>query len=140
MNNGFCFVDTGCWIGLLNKDDALHSRADQQYKYLMSIGTRFVTTSAVLTEVANSLSHPVFRAGVIQFYERLQKSSRVEIVFVHESLWKNGWQLFENRLDKEWSLTDCISIVVMRDYEIRDALAYDKHFVQAGFRALLREP
>ena len=46
--------------------------------------------------------------------------------------------LYDSRNDKQWSLTDCISFVVMQDYEITDALTGDHHFEQAGFRALLR--
>ena len=42
------------------------------------------------------------------------------------------------RLDKSWSLTDCISFEVMRSAQATDALTYDQHFEQAGFRALLR--
>ena len=42
------------------------------------------------------------------------------------------------RPDKEWSLTDCISFVLMRERSVHEALAYDHHFEQAGFVALLR--
>ena len=45
--------------------------------------------------------------------------------------------LFEARADKEWSLTDCISFVVMTEQRIADALTTDHHFIQAGFNALL---
>jgi predicted nucleic acid-binding protein len=47
-------------------------------------------------------------------------------------------ELHERRPDKQWSLTDCISFEVMREHGITTALAYDEHFVQAGFDALLR--
>lgn len=48
-------------------------------------------------------------------------------------------ELYSTRSDKEWDLIDCISFVVMQDHGITEALAADQHFVQAGFRALLRE-
>lgn len=64
-------------------------------------------------------------------------STRVEIVFVDPILWSKGWTLYEQRPDKAWSLTDCISFEVMREQKIHDALTSDRHFVQAGFRALL---
>ena len=54
-------------------------------------------------------------------------------------LFAAGLDLYRNRPDKAWSLTDCISFVVMRERSITEALAYDRHFEQAGFRALLRE-
>ncbi|MBL7117727.1 MAG: type II toxin-antitoxin system VapC family toxin [Candidatus Syntrophoarchaeum sp.] len=134
-----CFVDTVCWIALLNQDDQLHESADNEYKSLMKSGTHFVTTTSILNETANALSDPRFRLRVVEFYRRLLMSARVEIVFVDPRLWSDGWQLYEQRPDKAWSLTDCISIVVMQEQGLKDVLTNDKHFQQAGFRALLRE-
>jgi len=47
--------------------------------------------------------------------------------------------IYENRQDKEWSLTDCLSFLVMQERGVMDALTADHHFEQAGFRALMRE-
>ncbi len=44
---------------------------------------------------------------------------------------------YGGRPDKEWSLTDCISFVVMQDEQIIEALTADRHFEQAGFKVLL---
>ena len=134
-----CFVDTVCWIALLNQDDQLHESADNEYKSLMKSGYHLVTTTSILNETANALSDPRFRLRVVEFYRRLQMSARVEIVFVDPRLWSDGWQLYEQRPDKAWSLTDCISIVVMQEQGLKNVLTDDKHFQQAGFRALLRE-
>jgi predicted nucleic acid-binding protein len=49
-----------------------------------------------------------------------------------------GFALYGERLDKEWSLTDCISFVVMHDHQLTEAATADHHFEQAGFRALLK--
>ena len=46
--------------------------------------------------------------------------------------------MFADRPDKQWSLTDCISFVVMEDRGMQDALSADRDFEEAGFRALLR--
>jgi hypothetical protein len=50
-----------------------------------------------------------------------------------------GFDLFASRPDKEWSLVDCISFVVMQQRRLKEALTTDHHFIQAGFRAMLRE-
>jgi len=47
--------------------------------------------------------------------------------------------LYKKRLDKDWSLTDCVSFQIMEGIMRHEALAYDKYFEQAGFRALLRD-
>jgi predicted nucleic acid-binding protein len=139
MTKNICFVDSVCWIAILNADDELHEEADTEYKKLMKSGFHFVTSTAVLNEAANALCKPKYRGSVVEFHKRLQKSKRVKIIFVDENLWSSGWKLYENRPDKEWSLTDCISIVVMQERGIRDALTNDKHFEQAGFNAILRK-
>ncbi|MCK9580500.1 MAG: PIN domain-containing protein [Methanoregula sp.] len=139
MKKNLCFVDTVCWIALLNRQDRLHGPADQRYKKLMKTGFRFLTTSAVLEETANALCDPLFKSSVITFFHNIEKSTRVEIVFVDPILWSKGLTLYEQRHDKAWSLTDCISLEVMREQKIHDALTSDHHFEQAGFRALLGE-
>jgi len=139
MKNNICFVDTVCWIALLNRQDHLHETADHLYKKQMKSGSRFLTTSSVIDETANALCDPAFKPSVITFFHNIENSARVEIVFVDPVLWSNGWALYEQRLDKAWSLTDCISLEVMRERNIHDALTSDRHFVQAGFRALLME-
>ena len=59
------------------------------------------------------------------------------IVPASQDVFEQGVELFENRLDKDWSLTDCISFIVMRERGLTEALTGDHHFEQAGFRALL---
>jgi len=139
MSKNKCFIDTVCWIALLNADDELHEEVDSEYKRLMKSGFQFVTSTAVLNEVANALCKPKYRSTVVKFYKKLQSSLRVDIVFVDESLWLSGWNLYENRPDKAWSLTDCISMVIMQEQGLKDVLTNDKHFDQAGFNAILRK-
>ncbi len=137
MPDNVCFVDAVCWIALLNKTEQIHRQADSEYKRLLKKNYLLLTSTAVLNETANSLSAPQFRASVSDFYRRIQVSKRIEVVFVDESLWEEGWQLYELNNDKEWSLTDCISILVMKNRNISEALTTDHHFEQAGFVRLL---
>ncbi len=46
--------------------------------------------------------------------------------------------MLARRLDKDWSLTDCISFAVMQERSLTEALTSDHHFEQAGFTALLK--
>jgi hypothetical protein len=50
-----------------------------------------------------------------------------------------SWQLLKSRPDKNWSLTDCISFVVMQGRGIKAAFTADRHFEQAGFECLLKK-
>jgi len=68
----------------------------------------------------------------------LERDEDVEIVGDEGELYERGLRLYEERPDKEWSLTDCISFVVMQRKRIKEALTGDHHFEQAGFVALLK--
>jgi len=108
-----CYVDSVCWIAILNKDDELHQIADKEYKRWLKSNIKLVTSTFVLVEVANSLCKPKHRNSVVEFYRRLKSSKRIEIISIDRKLWSSGWILYENRPDKAWSLTDCISIEIM---------------------------
>ena len=128
------FVDTSYWLALLHSKDALHTQARQVPK-----PQRLVITAAIQIEVMNAFSAPRFRALAVSFWHMTQHPDIV-IVQLTTELLEAAANLFEKRADKEWSLTDCISFVVMQDRGITDALTADHHFEQAGFRALLRAP
>ncbi|MFH0968263.1 MAG: PIN domain-containing protein, partial [Methanobacteriota archaeon] len=131
------FVDSACWIALLNRQDSLHKQANAVYQGLMKEGSQFITSSSVIEETANALSSPLFRPSIIAFYHQILASSRVTIISVDSELWDKGWSLFEKRGDKGWSLTDCISLSIMEEREIESALTSDRHFIQAGYKACL---
>lgn len=61
----------------------------------------------------------------------------VEILSVSDSLMREAFQLFKNRPDKEWSLTDCASFLLMKEMNLAESLTADIHFTQSGFKALL---
>ncbi len=74
----------------------------------------------------------------IKTIETIKTSSWVEIVHIDSTLDQEAWQLLKNRPDKEWSLVDCSSFVLMQQWSIVEALTTDHHFEQAGFVRLLK--
>lgn len=131
------FVDTFYYLALLNEADAAHGRAVAASETRRG---RFVTTAWVLTEVADALCVPPNRSAFTGLLAALRDDPFTKIVAADDNLFGLGVDLYARRPDKAWSLTDCISFVVMADRELTDALTGDRHFEQAGFRALLREP
>lgn len=129
------FADTFYFLALLDSADAAHFRALEAARDLQ---LRIVTTEWVLAEFGDAYSHPNDRGDFIFLYRSLVNHPRVRIVPAENHLFTRGIDLFEQRPDKFWSLTDCLSFVLMRTEGITEALTGDKHFEQAGFTALLK--
>ncbi len=132
------FLDTSHVIALANKRDAYHEKALAVAKQVSGAKARVITTQAVLTEVGNALASVKYRSFAVQYIEAVEQASTFEVVYSTEDLFHRGLTLYGSRQDKSWGITDCISFVVMRDRDLRDALSADKDFEQAGFNALLR--
>ena len=129
------FADTSFFLASLNPDDELHNKAIALSR---QVSTPRLTTGFVLLEVANSMCRAGQRSQFVEFYTQLKKHPRARIVPVSQRLSDRGYGLYASRKDKDWSLTDCISFIVMSDVGISEALTHDHHFEQAGFTALLR--
>ena len=103
----------------------------------MKSGSRIVTTEAVLWEWLNALSDTTTRAIAAEGYRRTHADSRVEVVLFEPTLNGAAVELYQSRGDKDWSLTDCLSLVVMERRDLGEALTTDHHFEQAGMKALM---
>ena len=101
--------------------------------------TKLFTTEMVLFELANALSSVELRGKAIILIDELQTLPNVQIVWSSVELFEKAWTLYCERPDKEWSLTDCASFVVMKERGINLAFTSDKHFEQAGFVRLLEK-
>ena len=97
-----------------------------------------VTTGWILTELADGWAKPAQRTYFGAILAKLRANPNVRIEPCTDQLLQEGIDLYEQRADKEWSLTDCISFVVMKKEGITEALTGDKHFEQAGFAVLLK--
>lgn len=132
------FLDAAYAIALSALNDQHHARAIKLAEQMETEATRLVTTRAVILEIGNALSKVRYRQAASALLEALEQDENVEIVPLSEDLYKPVLQLYQNRPDKEWGLTDYISFVVMQNRGLTEALTTDEHFEQAGFRALLR--
>ena len=133
------FLDTAYAIALSPPHDQFHASATELADQLETSGTRLVTTRAVLLAIGNALSKQRYRQAAGQLLDSLEADPTVDMVSLSEPLYARALQLYRERPDKEWGLTDCVSFLVMRDRGLTEALTTDEHFPQAGFRALLRE-
>jgi predicted nucleic acid-binding protein len=129
------FADTHFYLALLNRADACHGRSVEFYRRESFDG--IITTAWVLVELADGMLNAHSREACSRFIEHLRHDPETTIIQSDpEWMWR-GFELYRKRPDKDWSLTDCISFVVMADEGLVEALTGDHHFKQAGFKALL---
>ena len=137
--NHFVFVDTSAWLALINKSDAFHVKAKNIRDILLHDNIQFIVTDYVIVEVANSLSKIPWRSSAIQLINSIQLSENTRVVEINKEIYNEAWELYSNKTDKEWGLTDCASFLVMNRYAITKAFTNDHHFEQMGFKILLKE-
>lgn len=130
------FADTSYFIALLSPSDRHHHAARQATSRRTS---RLVTTSWVVVEVANAMSRVGLRQLFLNVYDGMITLPQHLIIPADQKWIERGLEYYRQRPDKNWSLTDCISFIVMQELAITEALTADSHFQQAGFRALLLE-
>lgn len=132
------FADTSYWIALLDPRDELHSKATAVTKELGAV--RILTTEMVLVELLNSFraGGPAVRTAAAGAVEQLRRNPGMIVTPQTSEQFDSGLQRYQQAGDKEWGLTDCTSFQIMESEGIQSALTYDRHFVQAGYEALLR--
>ena len=128
------FADTSFYIAVVSERDAYHERAVLATKRYRR---KQVTTEYVLVETGNWMAKSD-RPAFMQLLAELHADPNTTIVPASRDVFDRACRLYGERLDKEWSLTDCISFVVMQKLSITDALTHDHHFEQAGFRVLMK--
>ncbi|WP_204103781.1 MULTISPECIES: PIN domain-containing protein [Spirulina sp. CCY15215] len=133
------FADTFYWYALINPRDEWHQRVKDFNRTL--INTHLVTTDEILTELLNFFSSydAYMKNGVIRRVQDILNSDRVAVIAQTRSSFVNGLTLYQNRTDKGYSLTDCISMQTMKKLGITEILTHDRHFTQEGFTILFAD-
>jgi len=133
------FAERFYWAALTSPEDTFHLKALEFSRRLSP--DRIVTSDDVLIEdlafFANA--RPTVRAQAGHLASRLLQDPRVRFIPHSHELFLDGLDLYRARPDKGYSLTDCISMLIMRREGITEILTHDRHFEQEGFRALFRD-
>lgn len=112
------FADTGYWVALLNPHDELHNKAVQLSRSLNPV--HIVTSEMVLTEVLNDFSKrgDYLRKAATALIDNINKNPNITVISQTSQQFQQGLELYRNRLDKNWSLTDCVSFKIMEQMDI----------------------
>ncbi|MBI4691186.1 MAG: type II toxin-antitoxin system VapC family toxin [Nitrospirae bacterium] len=128
------FLDTGYLIALVNKKDNLHKIALESSEKFQG---PFITTQLVLIELANSLCLPPQRPLAITIIEKIQNDPLTTVVPLSPDRFDKALSLYKKRSDKSWGLIDCFSFIVMDEFGVKQAITFDEHFRQAGYKVPL---
>ncbi len=135
MTQDHLFIDTAFIQALLNPRDDYHERAKVLFPRVRAASEVWLT-EAILVKVGNALSARN-RQGAVQFIQQCYRTENMIIVRVDTDLLAQALNLYQSRFDKTWGLTDCISFMVMQANNLTTAVTSDRHFLQAGFLALM---
>ncbi len=130
------FLDTSYIIALELKSDQYHNDAKQHWQSIISIKPKLVTTSYIFDEIVTFFNSRNFHAKAVEIGQRILYDSNLQFIQVDEYRFNRAWEYFKQHNDKSYSLTDCISFIVMKQLGISIALTFDNHFIQAGFQKL----
>lgn len=133
------FVDTGYVIALLTPKDDHRPAASKWALKIAKARTPLVLSSTVIFEVMDAFNAANEWRPADEFISRAEKSSQYTVVDVDRALFDRARDFRRARPDKSWGLTDCTSFLIMQERGITRALSCDRHFQQAGFKALLIE-
>ena len=126
-------LDTSYLLALEIARDQNRQVAVKHWQHVQPSSVQLVTTSLILTEVAAFLNSRGYHAKAVELGNNLLHGLSVQFVYVDTALLLEGWSYFERHSDKEYSLTDSVSFVLMRNMDITTAFTFDRHFAQAGF-------
>ena len=129
------FAHTAFYLAVSNPEDQWHSIA---MEWSQNEQLRAVTSEFVMMEVANGVSSTPARQKFGALLRDVRVNRRVRLVRASQGLFNDAAVLYQRRPDKQWSLVDCSSFILMQRFRLGDALTTDHHYEQAGFRALLR--
>ena len=124
------FVDSFAWIAAINKSDNYHDVCSETLTELLGKRVKLFTTN-------NALSRADFRKAVVAFVDKLETSPSVEIITITEEIYLAAWLLYQQRMNKDWGITDCTSFEIMKRFNLKKAFTNDRHFEQAGFSVLI---
>jgi hypothetical protein len=133
------FVDTAGFLALWDAGDEYHARAVRLQSALASKKRQLVTTDYIIDETTTLLLVRHSHAAASDFLKTVTATEWIRVEWVDSDRFHAAADLFTDHEDKEWSFTDCVSFVLMREFGLADSFTTDHHFRQAGFNPLLEK-
>jgi len=129
------FVDTAGWGCFVDAKHPLHAKADTVISTARKSQRILVTTNYIVNELSVLLKSRLHlrHEQVVAFIDFLYADPQSNVIHIDRPTHEDAWRLYVQHQDKEWSLVDTSSFIVMRQRNIQEALTTDQHFAQASF-------
>jgi uncharacterized protein len=134
-----CFVDTGAFVALYDEGDSHHAEAVKLWTDLKSRNALLSTSRDVIVETIILLRRRAGHRAATAAGDGLWEGAVVDVIRPEPRQDRAAWDIFEKHADKELSFVDCLSFALMREFRLRRAFTFDKHFLQMGFEPLVVE-
>ncbi|HEV3418493.1 MAG TPA: PIN domain-containing protein [Pirellulales bacterium] len=123
------FIDSSAWFARYTPRDRNHAAAEQ---FHAETREKLITSDYIIDEVLTLLKI----RGNVERATRVGKAlfggELAQIEWVCKADVEQAWAIFDKYRDKDWSFTDCVSLVIMKRLGIAKAFAFDEHFRQFG--------
>lgn len=125
------FIDTSGWANLFIATESYHDQAKQWFSQSRQQHDQLITSNYVITELVALFHSPlrVPRSQLFQYIEAITTASYTNVIHIDSTIHDEAWQLLKNRSDKNWSLVDATSFVIMKKWKLSEALTTDHHYI-----------
>jgi len=131
------FADTSFFFALVAKRDPAHQAAVSAYAKLLRARCRVVTTDYIIDETLTLTKARISAETALALLDRIETSEAITLEDIADRRFSAAKAFFRKHADHGYSFTDCTSFVLMNELEQTAALTTDRHFIEAGFQALL---
>lgn len=128
------FIDTSAIYALLNLKDENHTKAVNYYEILKKKNAIIITTNYIIDETYTLLMIRKGQEFAVDFIDKLRIT--FNIFYIEKTDDDQAIEILKKYIDKNFSFTDAVSFHIMKSNNIKTAFAFDKHFIQAGFKTL----
>jgi hypothetical protein len=131
------FIDTSAFYAVHVRTSKLHESAIKVRDLIASgeFGS-MLTSNYILDEIVTLLRVRIGHKVAVEVGDAIRESSSIEVMWVTPKIEKAAWSLFKERQDRDFSLTDCTSFIIMKLRDVNHSFTYDNHFSQMGFKVV----
>lgn len=134
------FVDTGAWLATADPRDKFYEQASIVYPIHLQTYDSLITTNVVLTETYSLALYRIGYKPTLSLMRGILNSPRINTLYISADHQQSALSILEKYDDQLFSFVDAISFVIMQEWKIEEAFAYDSHFLTMGFQLNNRLP